>query len=93
MCGNQHNINSLYLQAHHLKPLNDGGKNEMRNLISLCNRCHNIAEDNMLSRSAILNYYDKTKKKEPYKEGKLIYAPDNDWHKWVYGGYKNPNYQ
>jgi len=32
------------LTIHHIVPIKDGGKNEMRNLITLCLSCHNIVE-------------------------------------------------
>ena len=32
-------------QVHHIIPLREGGKNEVKNLITLCKRCHNIADN------------------------------------------------
>lgn len=32
------------LSAHHIKPRSQGGKNVIRNLITLCLRCHNFVE-------------------------------------------------
>ena len=63
---------------HHIIPRDLGGKDALYNLIGLCNKCHDIAEDEQLNRFEINNYYksfipnkcirkiynDKTKKKE-----------------------------
>lgn len=29
-----------YLEVHHIKPLSEGGTNDLSNLITLCRRCH-----------------------------------------------------
>lgn len=33
------------LHVHHIKPVADGGTNDMSNLVTLCNRCHNRVHD------------------------------------------------
>jgi 5-methylcytosine-specific restriction endonuclease McrA len=76
------------LTAHHLKPREEGGKSQLRNLITLCEKCHNIAEMECLNRTQIIKFYKgygqivKTALKCP--------SPRPDWHSWVYGGYKRP---
>ena len=32
-------------QVHHIIPLRNGGENKVENLITLCKRCHNIADN------------------------------------------------
>lgn len=32
-------------QIHHIIPLRDGGENKKENLITLCKKCHNIADN------------------------------------------------
>lgn len=79
------------MQAHHLKPRLEGGKNQMRYLISLCVACHDIAEEGTLTRKEILSYYvrsERNKKDDAPVVVNSKYALDGDWHKVVYGGYK-----
>jgi hypothetical protein len=49
----------------------------MNNLISLCNTCHDLVE---------INGFDF----EFIKGDIKVMAKNNDWHKWVYGGYSRP---
>jgi len=37
------------LAFHHIKPVNEGGKNEMDNIVLLCRSCHNLTHLNYLS--------------------------------------------
>lgn len=87
MC-KQYYGDSIILQAHHIKPRKRGGKDHMRNLVTLCSQCHDLAETEELSRKEIVDY-----KAEKYVQ-KLIKEKQNspglDWHKWVYGGYRRP---
>jgi hypothetical protein len=80
MCGEKQQ-----LSVHHIVPREENGKNTEDNLITLCNRCHNIAELEQLSKEQILRYYIK----EEDVERKPI-PTKLDWHKWVYGGYQRP---
>lgn len=43
---------------HHIVPRDKGGKDELDNLIGLCDKCHDIAEDKQLNRKEIINYED-----------------------------------
>lgn len=36
---------NINLSVHHIKPRTEGGTNDIRNLITLCNACHNLVED------------------------------------------------
>ena len=72
------------LTIHHIMPRSNGGGDNIENLIGLCDRCHNIAEMYGLDRHDIQNYYNHSNIKE-----KDI-SPENDWHCWVYGGYRRP---
>mgnify|MGYP001499077121 CR=1 FL=1 len=73
-----------HLSVHHIEAREIGGKTTPENLISLCDRCHNIAELEVLTKEQILGYYVKDS-----VTGKPI-APRNDWHMWVYGGFSSP---
>jgi len=77
-------ITEIELTIHHIIPRSMGGGDNIENLIGLCYKCHDIAELYDLDKHDILNYYSKKKNKE-----KNI-SPENDWHLWVYGGYRRP---
>jgi len=79
---------SKYCSWHHIKPRSEGGSDHFSNLIYLCPECHDRAEEEHLNREQILAMYDRNDLGEPI----LIAAPGDHWHKWVYGGYKNPIY-
>jgi 5-methylcytosine-specific restriction endonuclease McrA len=51
--------NLLALSVHHIMPRDKGGSNDERNLITLCQHCHDIAEEKELSYKEIKNYYKK----------------------------------
>ena len=86
MCNSLYVKGTLQLQAHHLKPRKCGGKDTMGNLISLCIRCHDIAEEGGFSKADILSY----NKEVDIKEEEV--CQDLDWRKWVYGGKRRPTY-
>lgn len=44
---------------HHIIPRAENGKNDIDNLIGLCNKCHDIAEDEQLNREEIINHEGK----------------------------------
>jgi hypothetical protein len=74
------------LSIHHIIPRSEGGSDEPENLITLCFRCHDYIECLPLRTwAAIVNEpddADKIERREP--------APEQTWHAWVYGGYRNP---
>ena len=51
--------NLLALTAHHIVSRKNGGNDDPRNLITLCDHCHDIAEDKELSFKQIKEYYKK----------------------------------
>jgi len=55
MCGKVLKDNEFTL--HHIKSRAKKGKDILGNLIGLCNRCHDIAEDQQLNREEIGNYW------------------------------------
>lgn len=77
---------SLFLTAHHIISRESGGTNDMDNLLSLCNECHDkIEELNLKSRSEIEGYFTTDKKHWSREENIGI-----RWQQWVYGGYQKP---
>ena len=84
MCRVFYEQGNLGLTVHHIKP-RPKGKSHMRNLISLCMKCHDIVEIKGLSRMQILKFDYKKYKAIPIKF--KIIADKPDWHLWVYGGY------
>ena len=86
MCFKKYKRGTLALTIHHLTPREEGGTNDSFNLITLCNKCHNIAESEKLTANEIYHFYDT-----PTKQALKPHAKKNDdWHKWVYGGHKRP---
>ena len=82
------------LSAHHIIPRSEGGEDNIENLITLCNPCHDFVEINELrTRPAIIGSYEdghiempKEKTAELTDEGYHFVRPE--WHKYVYGGEK-----
>lgn len=84
------------LTAHHLIPRAEDGPNELSNLITLCDPCHDYVEINNLRTWAeiIGSYEDEVNDKfgtaederteDKTDEGYHFIRPD--WHKYVYGG-------
>ena len=62
------------LSVHHIIPRADGGKDTMKNLETLCEKCHNLIEIVEL----------------PVIDDRPI---GKNWHEWVYGGMRGPNYK
>ena len=86
MCKRVFDEGTLVLQPHHIKPRSEGGTNNMGNLISLCGKpCHDIAEEEQLTKKEIL-YYKDTQREIRVKEQ----ANSKEWRKWVYGGLAKP---
>lgn len=86
------NLQGKGLQAHHLVPRDDGGANDITNLVTLCTACHDFVEINDLRTEVeIIGSYEDTaiefkkeKTKEITEEGYHFVRPE--WHKYVYGG-------
>lgn len=72
------------LTAHHIVPRDDGGVDDLSNLITLCNPCHDYVEiNNLRSRAAIMGSIEI---ETPMGDAVVV----GDWHAWVYGGARNP---
>lgn len=85
------------LSVHHILPRAESGTNDMLNLITLCNPCHDmieIAEPPIRTKQEIL--FHKQSLDELDEDCKEIDDRDNnrkkDWYKWVYGSGKRPKY-
>ncbi len=71
------------MSCHHIKPRKNGGKDHMYNLITLCEKCHNIAEVEEMTRREIIQYDGGVK---IIHEKPTLNKGCKDWRKWVYGG-------
>src|SRR3990167_5459980 len=75
-----------YLTCHHINPRSEGGSLLDDNLLTLCNQCHDYVEEK--------NYRTPGEirgcKAPDHRHYDVNMAPDLDWHKWVYGGYRKP---
>ena len=69
----------MNLNAHHIIP-RPKGKTIMKNLITLCIKCHDYIELNPQMTYTLFDNADK----------RLIPDKQIKWHKWVYGGYRKP---
>lgn len=77
------------LQAHHLIPREEGGADDIENLITLCNPCHDFVEiEGLRTKVDIIGSYENA----PVKYAKPKRIKDDDysftrpeWHRWVYG--------
>lgn len=78
----------LELGAHHIMPRDEGGSNDMTNLMTLCNPCHDFVEINHLkTRAEIIGSYEGKKRDTAADHEPLNPTPQQaDWHTWVYGG-------
>ena len=84
------------LTVHHIMPRIEGGSNDLGNLMTLCNSCHDFVEINGLRTHAeIVGSYEDgavvgmpEPTKEVNDEGYHFKRPA--WHRWVYGSGKNP---
>lgn len=76
-----------YLTCHHIMPRSEGGGLGYANLLTLCNICHDYVEEHTYrTRGEISGCC--TKEQRHYETNR---APDQDWHRWVYGGYRKPS--
>lgn len=79
------------MTAHHIIPRSEGGSNDQKNLVALCNPCHDAVEiSDARSLVDIVAGYDGGYI-EPAKQ--LVGVKENGesfvrpaWHRWVYGG-------
>jgi HNH endonuclease len=84
------------MTAHHIIPRSEEGADDLSNLITLCDPCHDYVEINELrSIAEITGSYEDTVEvsvpkptEQENEEGYHFKRPA--WHKWVYGSGKNP---
>ena len=77
------------MQAHHMMPREQGGADDVANLITLCNPCHDFVEvEGLKTFAEIVGSYDDAPVLKPKEKG----VKDADysftrpeWHRWVYG--------
>lgn len=79
-----------HLTVHHIIPREEGGGNNLENLITLCPKCHDLVEIEGYRTISEICCNDDIK--QPVSD---IEFPDDtdlllDWHSWVYGGSKRP---
>lgn len=84
------------LTVHHIMPRSEGGGHDLYNLITLCDRCHDIVEvDDTLRTAAMIkaSLYEGTALPVGIVYGGLHRTTENrpDWHAWVYGSSKRPH--
>lgn len=80
-------LEQKFLTAHHIIPRSEYDFNELDNLITLCNDCHDkIEELKLRSAPEILGYFSPGHKRWSRQENIGV-----KWQQWVYGGFKNPN--
>lgn len=80
------------LSAHHLIPRADLGENDINNLVTLCHKCHDLAEIAGVKTLEAIRLLEgpepveEPKKKPTWDTEETFVRPD--WHKYVYGGQK-----
>lgn len=84
------------MTAHHVTPRSDGGGDNLENLITLCDPCHDYVEVNELrTRTTIIGSYevqvDMRAEQTKYATDEGYHFIRPAWHKWVYGGSKKPS--
>ena len=96
-------FDSANLSAHHMVPRAEGGGDNLENLVTLCNECHDYVEmHNLQNKAEIMGSYESATCTNPIaedvpsdnhpdgyyqKDGESFIRPE--WHKWVYGGMKH----
>lgn len=88
--------NGKGLSIHHIVPRSNGGTDRKSNLLTLCDKCHDLVEGRVFTRAAIIGYEPpRNTSASPAETGIDFEISDSDerpdWHAWVYGGGKNPN--
>ncbi len=77
------------MQAHHLQPREQGGADDVYNLVTLCNPCHDFVEVMGYTTLAeiIGSYEDAPIRNLPPKlDREREYSFKRpEWHRWVYG--------
>lgn len=73
-----------FLSVHHIKPRSEGGSNDITNLVTLCNDCHDIVEiKGYKTLAEIIGSFDAVESRESNNYNDIDFS---DWHVWVYGG-------
>lgn len=85
------------LTVHHIIPRSVGGTYEMENLITLCSPCHDFVEleefRTLAEIAASMTDEEKERSQEEEENShrhRVEHFERPEWHKWVYGGHKNP---
>ena len=60
-------LDPRYIDIHHKKPVSEGGKNELKNLIAVCANCHKILQNKQRLKKKKKKKKKKMKKK-PLKQ-------------------------
>lgn len=77
------------LELHHIWPAAEGGKDDLDNLVLLCNKHYDeIEEAGTAHDLATIRRWGTDK---PTHHVKQFRADPGDWRTWVYGGAQNPN--
>lgn len=81
------------LTVHHIIARRLGGSNHEENLVTLCRECHDEVElqDFTIARD-FWRYIRRWREVYNVEYEEKPEAPVNDYHKWVYGGYKRPDW-
>ena len=76
-------------------PRDAGGADKPENIISLCSPCHDFVEvAGLRDKASIIGSYESELKEEQSQSEETekedrYHRPE--WHKWVYGGHRNPH--
>lgn len=81
------------LSAHHVLARRLGGQDDPDNLITLCHGCHDLIEAQDFENADVFWTFVHI------WQGSVLglevehrpAAPDDDWRRWVYGGYRRPD--
>lgn len=82
-------FSARWLSVHHLIPRSEGGEDNLENLVTLCNKCHDIVEiEGYKTRAGIIGSYIGDEIHDKHKpvidREETFIRPE--WHAWVYGG-------
>lgn len=83
--------NGKLLTVHHIMPRSEGGSNDLFNLVTLCNECHDTVEIAGYRLLADICSMDDDPVSEIDAKPLLDYEESFSrptWHKYVYGGVK-----
>ena len=90
ICGSN-NLEEI-LTVHHIISRKLGGDEQLENLVTLCTYCHDGAEIEEFDNYE--HFWQYVEEQKTLLENVQIVqkdeSPDLDFHKWVYGGYRNP---